>query len=145
MKATVLKDKATPRGRYPHIKRAGDFLFVSGTSARRPDNSVAGADVDELGTTRLDIRTQTRAVIENVRDVLASAGADLSDIAEISTFLVNMNDFAGYNEVYGKYFDHQGPARTTVAVHQLPHPHLLIEMKAVAYKPTAKDTVIREE
>jgi 2-aminomuconate deaminase len=145
MKATVLKDKATPRGRYPHIKRAGDFLFVSGTSARRPDNSVAGADVDELGTTRLDIRTQTRAVIENVRDVLASAGADLSDIAEISTFLVNMNDFAGYNEVYGKYFDHQGPARTTVAVHQLPHPHLLIEMKAVAYKPTAKDTVKKEE
>jgi 2-aminomuconate deaminase len=145
MKATVLKDKATPRGRYPHIKRAGDFLFVSGTSARRPDNSVAGADVDELGTTRLDIRTQTRAVIENVRDILASAGADLSDIAEISTFLVNMNDFAGYNEVYGRYFDHQGPARTTVAVHQLPHPHLLIEMKAVAYKPTAKDTVKKEE
>ena len=144
MKATVLKGKATPRGRFPHIKCAGDFLFVSGTSARRPDNSIAGADVDELGTTRLDIRTQTRAVIENVRDILVSAGADLSDIAEISTFLVNMNDFAGYNEVYGEYFDHEGPARTTVAVHQLPHPHLLIEMKAVAYKPAAKDTVKKE-
>jgi 2-aminomuconate deaminase len=145
MKATVLDGKARPRGRFPHIKRAGDFLFVSGTSARRPDNSIAGADVDEFGTTHLDIRTQTRAVIENVRDILASSGADLGDIAEVSTFLVNMNDFAGYNEVYGEYFDHQGPARTTVAVHQLPHPHLLIEMKAVAYKPTAKDTVIREE
>ena len=83
MRATVLEGKATPRGRYPHIKRAGDFLFVSGTSARRPDNSIAGADVDELGTTRLDIRTQTRAVIENVRDILASSGADLSNIAEI--------------------------------------------------------------
>ena len=145
MRATVLEGKATPRGRYPHIKRAGDFLFVSGTSARRPDNSIAGADVDEFGTTRLDIRTQTRAVIENVRDILASSGADLSDIAEISTFLVNMNDFAGYNEVYGEYFDHQGPARTTVAVHQLPHPHLLIEMKAIAYKPIDSDSMRREE
>jgi 2-aminomuconate deaminase len=145
MRATVLEGKATPRGRYPHIKRAGDFLFVSGTSARRPDNSIAGADVDEFGTTRLDIRTQTRAVIENVRGILASSGADLSDIAEISTFLVNMNDFAGYNEVYGEYFDHQGPARTTIAVHQLPHPHLLIEMKAIAYKPIDSDSIRREE
>jgi len=145
MKATVLEGKATPRGRYPHIKRAGDFLFVSGTSARRPDSTIAGADVDEFGTTFLDIRSQTRAVIENVRDILASAGAALSDIAEISTFLVNMNDFAGYNEVYGEYFDHQGPARTTVAVHQLPHPHLLIEMKAVAYKPIDGDNVRKKE
>lgn len=145
VKAIVLDGKASPRGRYPHIKRAGDYLFVSGTSARRPDNSIAGADVDALGTTRLDIRAQTRAVIENVRDILASAGASLSDIAEISTFLVNMNDFGGYNEVYGEYFDHQGPARTTVAVHQLPHPHLLIEMKAIAYKPINKDSVGKEE
>jgi 2-aminomuconate deaminase len=88
---------------------------------------------------------QTRAVIENVRDILASAGADLADVAEISTFLVNMNDFAGYNEVYGEYFDHEGPARTTVAVHQLPHPHLLIEMKAVAYKPVDRNKVGKEE
>ena len=145
MKAIVLEGKATPRGRYPHIKRAGDFLFVSGTSARRPDSTIAGADVDEFGTTFLDIRSQTRAVIENVRDILASAGAALSDIAEISTFLVNMNDFAGYNQVYGEYFDHQGPARTTVAVHQLPHPHLLIEMKAVAYKPIDGDNVRKKE
>ena len=144
-KATVVEGKATPRGRFPHLKRAGDFLFLSGTSARRADNSIAGAEVDEFGTTHLDIRTQTRAVIENVRDILASAGADLSDLAEISAFLVDMNDFEGYNEVYGEYFNHQGPARTTVAVHQLPHPHLLIEMKAVAYKPIERDTVRKEE
>ena len=145
MKATVVEGKATPRGRFPHLKRAGDFLFLSGTSARRADNSIAGAEVDEFGTTHLDIRTQTRAVIENVRDILASAGADLSDLAEISAFLVDMNDFEGYNEVYGEYFNHQGPARTTVAVHQLPHPHLLIEMKAVAYKPVARNKVRKEE
>jgi len=74
-------------------------------------------------------------VIENLRDILASAGAGLEDIVEISTFLVNMNDFGGYNEVYGEFFDYDGPTRTTVAVHQLPHPHLLIEIKAIAYHP----------
>ena len=88
-----------------------------------------------MGTTRLDVRVQTRAVIENVRDILRSAGADLRDVVEVTSYLVNMNDFAGYNEVYAEYFDYDGPARTTVAVHQLPHPHLLIEIRAVAYKP----------
>ena len=131
----VVRGKAAPRGKYPHVKRAGDFLIVSGTSARRADNSIDGAKVDELGTTQLDIRAQTRAVIENVRDILQSAGAQLDDLVEISTYLVNMNDFGGYNEVYGEYFGHDGPARTTVAVHQVPHPHLLIEIRALAYNP----------
>ena len=135
VESKVVPGKAQPRGKYPHVKRAGDFLIVSGTSARRSDNSIAGAVVDELGTMQLDIRSQTQAVIENVRDILRSAGADLADVVEVTTYLVNMNDFAGYNEVYNQYFDHNGPARTTVAVHQLPHPHLLIEIRAVAYKP----------
>jgi 2-aminomuconate deaminase len=133
----VIAGKAKPRGKYPHYKRAGDFIFVSGTSSRRPDNTFAGASADAAGTMKLDIREQTRAVIENIRDVLKSAGAELSDCVEISSFLVDMNDFGGYNEVYGEYFDYNGPARTTVAVHQLPHPHLRIEIKAVAYKPLA--------
>lgn len=131
----IVEGKAAPRGKYPHIKRAGDFLFISGTSARRADNTIAGAEVDSLGTTRLDIRLQTRAVIENIRDILQSAEANLQDVVEMLSYLVNMDDFAGYNEVYGEFFGYDGPARTTVAVHQLPHPHLLIEMKATAYKP----------
>lgn len=133
--AKVVAGKATPRGRFPHIKRAGDFLFVSGTSSRRPDNTFAGVEVDAMGTTSLDIRAQTRAVIENIRDILRSAGADLRDLVEAQAFLVNMNDFGGYNEVWAEFFDYDGPTRTTVAVHQLPHPHLLIEIKATAYKP----------
>ena len=131
----VVEGKARPRGKYPHVKRAGDFLIVSGTSSRRADNSIAGAAVDELGTTQLDIRAQTKAVIENIRDILGGVSAQLDDIVEVTTYLVNMNDFGGYNEVYGDYFGFDGPARTTVAVHQLPHPHLLIEIRAVAYKP----------
>ena len=138
MDTKVVAGKATPRGKYPHIKRAGDFLIVSGTSSRRADNTIAGAESDSLGTTRLDVRAQTRAVIENIRDILATAGATLKDVVEITTYLVNMNDFAGYNETYGEYFDYDGPARTTVAVHQLPHPHLLIEIRAMAYKPVAR-------
>jgi len=135
VESKVIDGKAKPRGKYPHVKRAGDFLFVSGTSARRADNTIAGAKVDEFGTTNLDIRAQTGAVLENVRDILESVGAHLDDVVEVTTYLVNMNDFAGYNEVYGKYFGNDGPARTTVAVHQLPHPHLLIEIRAMAYKP----------
>ena len=135
----IVEGKATPRGKYPPVKRAGDFLFVSGTSARRADNTIAGAEVDPLGTTQLDIRVQTRTVIENIRDILQSAGAQLRDVVEISTYLVNMNDFAGYNEVYGDFFGYDGPARTTVAVHQLPHPHLLIEITARAYKPLQQE------
>ena len=131
----LVEGKAKPRGKFPHVKRAGDFLFVSGTSARRADNTIAGADVDDLGTARLDIRAQTRAVIENIRDILQSVGARLEDVVEITTYLVNMNDFAGYNEVYGEYFGYDGPSRTTIAAHQLPHPHLLIEVRATAYKP----------
>jgi len=137
MDSKVVEGKAKPRGRFPHIKRAGDYLFVSGTSSRRADNTIAGAETDKLGTTHLNIGEQTRAVIENIRDILASMDASLQDVVEISTFLVTMDDFEGYNTVYSEFFDEQGPARTTVAVHQLPHPYLLIEMKAVAYRPAA--------
>lgn len=139
-KATIVKGKAAPRGRFPHIKRAGDFLFVSGTSSRRPDNGFDGVSVDEMGTTELDIRVQTRAVIDNIADILRAEGASLADVVEIGAFLVDMNDFKGYNEVYAEFFDVDGPTRTTVAVHQLPHPHLLIEIKAIAYKPLAAVT-----
>jgi 2-aminomuconate deaminase len=133
--SSVVAGSATPRGKFPHVKRAGDFLFVSGTSSRRPDNSFAGATVDAMGVLQADIRVQTRAVIENIRAILRSVDADLADVVEISTYLVDMADFKGYNEVYAEYFDYSGPARTTVAVHQLPHPMLRIEIKAVAFKP----------
>lgn len=144
-RAVVVPGMATPRGRYPHLKRAGDFVFVSGTSARQPDNSVAGARADAMGTLTVDIRAQTRAVIENIARILGEVGGRLSDVVEVSTFLVNMNDFGGYNDVYAEFFGSDGPARTTVAVHQLPHPHLLIEIKAVAYLPQPRASHCPEE
>ena len=133
IKSQVIEGKATPRGKYPHIKKVGDFLYVSGTSSRRSDNTFAGVEVDEMGTTNLDIRAQTKAVLENIDSILKTEGSSLEDVIDVTSFLVNMNDFGGYNEVYGSFFDYNGPTRTTVAVHQLPHQHLLVEIKATAY------------
>ena len=136
MKSRLVDGKATPRGAYPHVKRVGDFIFISGTSSRLADNSFAGVhQVDEMGTVRLDIKEQTKAVLENIKDFLATEGATLEDVVDVTSFLVNMNDFAGYNEVYAQYFNKEtGPARTTVAVHQLPHPNLVVEIKVMAFK-----------
>ena len=129
--------KVTPRGAYPHTKRGGDFIFVSGTSSRRPDNTIAGVEIiDEMGTKRLDIIKQTREVLTNIERNLIKAGASMSDVVDVTSFLVNMNDFAGYNKAYAEFFNAEtGPARTTVAVHQLPHPDLVVEIKVMAYKP----------
>jgi 2-aminomuconate deaminase len=132
--AKVIGHLAAPRGKFPHLRRAGDFIFISGTSARRPDDSFVGVSAAPDGSVSLDIRAQTRAVIENIREILRSVECELSDLVTINTYLVSMNDFPGYNEVYGEYFSYEGPTRTTVAVHQLPHPHLLIEMQATAHR-----------
>jgi 2-aminomuconate deaminase len=130
----LLSEKAKPRGRFPHAKRAGDFIYVSGTSSRRPDNSFVGVDIIN-GAKVLDVRQQTAAVIENIRDILRAAGADLDDLVQVTSFLVDMADFEAYNETYAEFFTESGPTRTTVAVRELPHPDLLIEIQAVAYKP----------
>ena len=131
-----MSTKVTPRGAYPHTKRVGDFIFVSGTSSRRKDNTIAGVDIiDDMGTKHLNIEIQTREVLKNINNNLLSEGVSLDDVVDVTSFLVNMNDFAGYNKVYGEFFNPEtGPTRTTVAVHQLPHPDLVIEIKVIAYK-----------
>lgn len=128
----------TPRGAFPHVRVSNGFAFISGTSSRRADGTFAGADADEMGTTSLDIATQTRAVLENIEKILRTIGLDRSDLVDVGVFLVNMNDFGPYNAEWATFFSDENldggmaPARTTVAVHQLPHPHLLVEMKATA-------------
>lgn len=131
--ALILPDRAPALAHYPHARAVGDFVFVSGISCRRPDNTYEGVYQEADGSLRLDIREQTRAVLENIRTILAAAGLGLEHIVDLTTFLVNMDDYGGYNEVYNSYFDAAtGPSRTTVAVWQLPHPSLLIEIKVVA-------------
>lgn len=134
---TMAEKIVTPRGAYPHVKQVGDFIFVSGTSSRRPDNSIAGVElIDDMNTKKLDAYVQTQEVLKNIERNLAKVGATLKDVVDVTSFLVNMNDFADYNKAYGEFFEKEtGPTRTTVAVHQLPHPDLVIEIKVMAYKP----------
>lgn len=124
-RSEVVPGKAAPRGRFPHVKVVGDLIFVSGTSSRRPDGSIAGDD----------IAGQTQAVIENIADILAAVDSSLSDLVQVTTYLVDMADFDAYNEVYARHFTEAGPTRTTVAVRELPHPDLLIEIQAIAHRP----------
>lgn len=127
--------KVTPRGAYPHVKVVDNFIFVSGTSSRRKDNTIAGVDIiDEMGTKRLNAYTQTQEVLKNIDKNLQTVGASLKNVVDVTSFLVNMNDFADYNKAYAEFFDKEsGPTRTTVAVHQLPHPDLVVEIKVMAY------------
>jgi len=134
-RSEVVAGKATPRGAYPHVKVVGNLAFVSGTSSRRPDDTIAGADMVD-GQRVLDVAVQTRAVIENIGDILGAVGARLADLVQVTCYLVDMGDFAAYNAAYAEYFDAaRGPTRTTVAVRALPHPDLLIEIQAIAVLP----------
>ena len=134
-RSEVVAGKATPRGAYPHVKVVGGLAFVSGTSSRRPDDTIAGAELVDGHMVR-DVAVQTRAVIENIRDILGAVGASLADLVQVTCYLVDMTDFPAYNAAYAEYFDAaSGPTRTTVAVRALPHPDLLIEIQAIAVLP----------
>ena len=134
-RAVTVTGKATPRGRFPHVKVANGLAWVSGTSSRRPDDTIAGAEPGPGGQVVLDVAVQTREVLANIADILASVGAGLADLVQVTSYLTSMADFDAYNAVYAEHFDEAGPTRTTVAVAELPHPHLLIEIQAVAVLP----------
>jgi 2-aminomuconate deaminase len=132
-KPVILDDRAQALARYPHARVVGDLVFVSGVSSRRHDNTHEGVLIHPDGRVDKDIRAQTQAVIDNIGTILQAAGCDLSALVDVTVFLVDMKDYAGMNEVWNAHFTKEdGPARTTVAVSQLPHPNLLVEMKAVA-------------
>ena len=115
-----------PRGPYSPFVRAGDFIFVSGQGPVDP-----ATDQLSLG----DIRHEARIVLENIRRILAQAGATPDDVVKCSVFLVNMQDFAAMNEVYAAFFGDNRPARTTVEVAKLPGRDMKVEIDCVAYKP----------
>jgi 2-aminomuconate deaminase len=135
MSDTIIAGRAKPLGKYPHAKRAGDLVFLSGTTARQPDGSIAGVSRGADGGVQRDAALQTRIVLQNIARTLETLGGSLRDCVDMTVFLVDMGDFDAYNEVYGEFFDVTGPARTTVAVRALPHPDMVVEMKAVALLP----------
>ena len=126
-----------PVGAFPHAKRAGNFLFLSGIGPRvRGSKEIPGVTLDAGGNIACyDIETQCRAVFENVRLVLEDSGAGWNDIVDVTVFLTNMkNDFPIYNRLYAEYFAGEGkpnPTRTTVEVTALPTP-IAIELKVIA-------------
>ena len=128
-------DKApVPVGAYPHARRAGNLLFLSGIGPRKRDSHlIPGLTLDAKGKlVSYDIEAQCHSVFENVRIVLEASGARWEDLIDITVFLTNMkDDFAAFNRVYAEYFKTAQPCRTTVEVNALPTP-IAVELKCVA-------------
>ena len=127
-----------PVGAYPHARRVGDMLYLSGVGPRQPGtNAIPGGPIhDEEGNPlEYDIKAQTQAVVNNVERVLKEAGGSLANVVDVTSFLVDMKrDFAGYNEVWAETLGKVGPTRTTLAIRSLPTP-IAVEMKVVAHLP----------
>jgi 2-aminomuconate deaminase len=126
-----------PVGAFPHAKRVGDLLFLSGIGPRvRGSKEIPGVTLDSVGNiVSYNIETQCRAVFENVRLVLEDAGATWNDIVDVTVFLTNMKkDFPIYNRIYAEHFagpDKPNPTRTTIEILSLPTP-IAIELKVIA-------------
>jgi 2-aminophenol/2-amino-5-chlorophenol 1,6-dioxygenase alpha subunit len=125
-----------PVGPYPHARRVGDFLFLSGIGPRQPvTGEIPGLLRDAAGSVLdHDIEVQTRACIENIKTILEEAGSSLDKVLDVTVYLTDMDrDFARFNKVYAEYFAHVQPTRTTVGVDSLPTP-ISVELKVIAAK-----------
>ncbi|MFV0387869.1 MAG: RidA family protein [Pyrinomonadaceae bacterium] len=134
-KTIIISDEAPePVGAYPHARRIGNLLFLSGVGPReRGTKEIPGVKLDNAGNiVSYDIEIQCRSVFDNVRKILESAGSATENIIDITVFLTNMRrDFAIFNRVYAEYFKENLPCRTTVEVNALPTP-IAIELKVIA-------------
>lgn len=123
-----------PVGLYPHARRVGNLLFLSGVGPReRGSKKIPGVDLDEKGNIiSYDIETQCRNVFQNVKYILEDAGSSWDKIVDVQVFLTNMkDDFTTYNRVYAEYFKDNQPCRTTIEINCLPTP-IAIELKVIA-------------
>jgi 2-aminomuconate deaminase len=134
-KTLILSQHAPePVGPYPHARRVGNLLFLSGIGPRkRGSRAIPGVTLDAAGDiVDYDLEIQCRAVFENVRAVLEEAGSNWDKLVDVTVFLTNIKrDFDTYNRVYAEFFTKNGPCRTTVEVNCLPTP-IAIEMKCIA-------------
>ena len=124
-----------PVGAYPHARRVGELLYLSGVGPRQADsNEIPGGSTKNSSgeIQNYDIKVQTRACIENVKLILEAAGSSLEKVQDVTVFLIDMDrDFEGYNEIYAEYFSNIGPTRTTLAITALPTP-IAVELKVIA-------------
>ena len=131
---TITNEAAQPLGAYPHSRRVGNFLFLSGIGPRNPkDNTVPGLELDSEGKiTKYDIEAECHSVFANVKAVLEASGSSWNNIVDVTVFLTNMKkDFPVYNQIYNEYFQNVQACRTTVEVRSLPTP-IAIELKVIA-------------
>jgi 2-aminomuconate deaminase len=133
---SILTSKRAPEavGLYPHARRVGDLLFLSGVGPREKGTTkIPGVELNDAGEiVSYDIETQCRSVFQNVRYILEDAGSSWDRIVDVTVFLTNMkDDFAAYNRIYAEYFSDNLPCRTTVGVKALPTP-IAIELKVIA-------------
>jgi 2-aminomuconate deaminase len=135
LEQTVISDKAPePVGHYPHARRVGNLLFLSGVGPRKKGSrEIPGVTLDDEGNiVSYDIETQCRSVFENVRQILEDAGSRWENIVDVTVFLTNMKkDFSVYNRLWAEYFRHNPPCRTTLEISSLPTP-IAIELKVIA-------------
>lgn len=127
-----------PVGLYPHARRVGNLLFLSGVGPReRGSKQIPGVELDENGNIlSYDIEKQCRSVFQNVRYILEDAGSSWDNLVDVTVFLTNMkDDFATYNKLYAEYFKDNQPCRTTVEINKLPTP-IAIELKCIATMDT---------
>lgn len=134
MSERISTDKAPkPVGLYPHARRVGNLLFLSGIGPRTVADEIPGLKLDKNGNfLEFDFEAQCRNVFDNVRIVLEESGSSWDKLVDVTVFLVNMKrDFATYNRVYAEYFKDNQPCRTTVEINSLPTP-IAIELKCIA-------------
>ena len=131
----INSDKAPePVGLYPHARRVGNLLFLSGVGPRKKGSKeIPGVTLDEKGNiTAYDIEQQCHSVFQNVRYVLEASGSKWENLVDVTVFLTNMkNDFPIYNKIYAEYFKDSLPCRTTIEISSLPTP-IAIELKCIA-------------
>lgn len=123
-----------PVGAYPHARRVGNLLFLSGVGPReRGTKKIPGVELDENGNiVSYDIETQCKSVFQNIKYILEDAGSSWDNIVDVQVFLTNMkDDFATYNRVYAEWFKDNQPCRTTIEINCLPTP-IAIELKVIA-------------
>lgn len=136
MSTDIHSNKAPePVGVYPHAKRVGELLFLSGIGPRvKGSKEIPGVTLDENGEiVSYDIEAQCRSVFENVKTVLKASGASWENLVDVTVFLTNIqDDFKVYNEIYAAYFGDIRPTRTTVEINALPTP-IAIELKCIAW------------
>jgi 2-aminomuconate deaminase len=123
-----------PVGLYPHARRVGNFLFLSGVGPReRGSKKIPGVELDENGQiTSYNIEEQCHSVFRNIRYILEDAGSSWDKIVDVTVFLTNMkDDFPKYNKIWAEYFKENPPCRTTIEINKLPTP-IAIELKVMA-------------